>query len=335
MNLRSEWKTESNSLSDMYYNKNDTVQNVIENFDFRRNYSAEGFSVTVDGITAQVIIQNHSNPIHQSDVDKKILLPMNTSVNTGSYIAFRGQTWLINSNVTIIDDAYKMCQMQLCNYTLLFQSADGTILSYPCIDSTNSTVGISVNNTLAVPNSIYTIKLPFDANTVLLREDRRFFISRNTTKPRSYKITKVNDTEFAYGDKGLIEFTLEQTVKDYPNDRVDLGICDYFDPTIAPTPPVGSSILTISASCELVIGGSVRTFTPKLINSSGVEQTFTAVWSFNYNAMPTSDFTITYDGNKCLVKVKEDWDIVDYTFVLTCTTSDGLYSGSYNAVIGS
>lgn len=242
------------------------------------------------------------------------------------------QYWMC-TNLFNVDDVHKQGELTLCNYTLKFQSPDGTILSYPCIDETNSSMGLDVNNTITVPNSIHTIKLPFDENTTTLREDRRLFISRDTTKPRSFKITKVNDTEFAYGDKGIIEFTLEQTVGDYPKDRIDLGICDYFEPTITPTPSPTGQTMTILSSGTLLAGGLKRTFTPKLVDSNGVEQNFTAVWTFNYNGMPTSDFVITYDGNKCMISVAEDYDIIDNALILTCTSDDGLYGVSYNAVI--
>lgn len=99
------------------------------------------------------------------------------------------------------------------------------------------------------------------------------------------------------------------------------------------TPPVMNYTMTILSSGTLLAGGFKRTFTPKLVDSNGVEQNFTAVWTFNYNGMPTGDFIITYDGNKCMISVAEDYDIIDNTLVLTCTSDDGLYSVSYNAVI--
>ena len=71
-----------------YYSKDETIADVVDNFNIRRYYSAEGKSVTIDGTEVQVIIQQHSNPIHQSDVDKKILIPMDTTVYTGSYVVF-------------------------------------------------------------------------------------------------------------------------------------------------------------------------------------------------------------------------------------------------------
>ena len=92
--------------------------------------------------------------------------------------------------------------MQLCTYTLKFQSPTGTILSYPCIDTTTKTYGIRESNTITTGNSIHNIKLPFDSNTVLINTDRRFFIDDLSVEtPQVFAVSQRTE----YGDKGLIE----------------------------------------------------------------------------------------------------------------------------------
>jgi len=208
MNIRSEWnENSSTSFSGLFYTKEETISSVIENFNYRRFHSAEGHSITIGGITEQVIIQDHSNPINESKTDKKMLIPMDSISKSGDYVVFRGETWIINSHINIVDDGYKTCQIYRCNYTLLFQSPTGVILSYPCIDSTNSSIGLDVSNVITTGNSIHNIKLPFDSSTINLRTGKRFFLDYHPTTPIPYAITKVNNTEFKYGDKGLIELT--------------------------------------------------------------------------------------------------------------------------------
>lgn len=82
--------------------------------------------------------------------------------------------------------------------------------------------------------------------------------------------------------------------------------------------------------------GSSKKFTPSLTDSNEIEQPFTAVWSFNYNGMAQSYFTITYSGNICTIKVSEDaWDLIDKNLTVIATTSDGKYTASVNVVIAS
>ena len=251
----------------------------------------------------------------------------------GDYVEFENNTWLVIAK-DMCNQVYTSGTLKLCNYTLKFQSPDGTILSYPCITSnTTSANGNDENKVISLGANKKSILLPYDEHTSTLATDRRLYVDKRT-KPTPYMITGDPDTTtYNYGGKGLIYIMVEQRVKQETNDRPDLGICDYFEPTVTPLPPVGDFSMDISASGSLVIGGVTRTFTPKLVNSDGVEQTFTAVWTFNYNGMTETDFTKTYNGNKCYIKVAYDEDIVDNQLILTCTSDDGLYSASYKATI--
>ena len=260
--------------------------------------------------------------------EKQILLPLNSS-HMGMYIKYKDLYWLITELVND-NKMYQTALVTACNYLLPFQSTDGTILSYPCVDSANSSIGLDANNTITTLNGIHHIKLPFDSNTKLIKVDRRFFLDSVGTI--TCKVTNVNNTTYLYGDKGLIELTVQQEGA-YNSTTDKNGVCDYFIPT-TPTPlPTTGYSMSVSANGKLIVGGSTRTFTPKLIDSDGVLQTFVGVWSINYNGMNMSDFTITYSGNNCLVSVKENYDFIGKTLVLTCTTDDELYSAVYSAVI--
>ena len=81
---------------------------------------------------------------------------------------------------------------------------------------------------------------------------------------------------------------------------------------------------------EIVIGStSGRIFTASMVDASGITVDFTPVWTFDWNGMATSNFTITYPSTyKCKVAVKDVMELIGKTFVITCTTSDGIYTKS-------
>ena len=330
MNLRTDWLDTDLNDSD-FYTKEETINSVKSNFDIRRYHSAEGYSVTVDGVTEQVIIQDHTNPIHQSDVDKRILLSMESGVHTGSYVKYRNQTWLINSNVNIVDDGYKECQMQLCNYTLRFQSPTGTILSYPCV--TNNRVqgtGDTDTKVMTLPAGRKTILLPHDENTTLLRNDRRLFVDLHPTDPRPYKIDFVDSTKYNYGDKGLLEvYVTEDTLQisdgELPKDRPDLGICNYKKSSEEVEPPVeGETYATISFDGNLILGNSnYVTLSPAFYNTDGtVNETVSAIWEFTYPLNNQSAFTIVQEDNNVKIKVTDEmYDLIGEKLI--CNVSDG------------
>lgn len=341
MKFRNEWLDEG-TFSDMFYTKEETIDSVKSNFDIRRYYSAEGYSVVVDGVIEQVIIQDHSNPIHQSDVDKKIIVSMVTDIHTGSYVDYKNQTWLINSNVNIVDDAYKECQMQLCNYTLKFQSNDGTILSYPCV-ADNRVQGTGDTNTkvMTLPAGRKVILLPHDEHTVLLRNDRRLFIDIHPTNPVPYEIDFVDSTKFKYGDKGLLEVYVSESQLQ-SDDRVDLGVCNYFEPSGEIEPPVkGYSYAIITCSNpnnEIKLDSSIyRTLTPTFYTSDDEvsSENITAIWNWDLPIGYESYFDIVYDGNRAKIKVKRDpkYNLLGMIFKCNVMGSNGGYGGSIKLMI--
>lgn len=335
MNLRTDWLDTDLNDSD-FYTKEETINSVKSNFDIRRYHSAEGYSVNVDDIIEQVIIQDHTNPIHQSDVDKRILLSMESGVHTGSYVKYRNQTWLINSNVNIVDDGYKECQMQLCNYTLLFQSPTGVILSYPCITSSKS-FNQDESKIITLPSNQKSILCCFDENTSLIKTDDRFYVDKlnNTTW---HVIGAVDNTSFNYGDKGLIYFIVEQDLEqnntEYP-DRPDLGVCNYFEPSGEVEPPVeGYSYATIVSSGSLTVGGFTRTITPTFYESdSTLADGIIAVWDIVLPTGYENQFTITYVDNQVKIKVAENYDLIEKTVTFNVMGSNGGYGGSLMLII--
>lgn len=98
--------------------------------------------------------------------------------------------------------------------------------------------------------------------------------------------------------------------------------------------PTTNYTMTIASSGDLTLD-KTRVLTPTLKDSNGnVVSAWTAVWTFNYNGMPTSDFTITYSGNTCSIKIDSDaFDDIDKVLACTCTMSGGTTSATYNGTI--
>jgi hypothetical protein len=138
MNTRKHWVQD---VSSQYISVENTIIDVKDDFNIRRYYSAEGKSVTIDDdIAVQVIIQSHSNPLNEGKYNKKIHIPIDTVVNTGSIVEWEDNKWIIVSNIDNLQ-AYKSASMIKCNNTLSFYSNENFI-SYeiPCIviDRTNT-----------------------------------------------------------------------------------------------------------------------------------------------------------------------------------------------------
>jgi hypothetical protein len=221
-----------------------------------------------------------------------------------------------------IGDIIKEGKIQLCNFTIKFQSSDGTILSYPCI-STNRIQGTGdkESDIMTLPDGRKKVVLPCDENTLLLRNDDRFYLDKHPTEPRPYRITFVDTTALNYGEKGLIEiYCVEDQAK--TDDRPDLGICDYFEPNVNPPTPI-DTYSTLKASGALSVGGSKRTITPTFYNADGsINDTIVPIWVITKPVGYDSDIIVSYVDKTCTIQVLENYDLLGK--VINISVSDGI-----------
>lgn len=288
-------------------------------------------SVLINDIPQNIEILK-SNSTSKNTTKKQINSLPNETFSCGDYVKYKNATYLI-IDVDVDDEVYTTGRIELCNWILKFQSPTGTILSYPCIDDSSFMAGLDEGKTITTLNGVHRIKLPFDDNTKLIGVGRRFFLDKSGTT--TYEVTNVNNTTYNYGDKGLIELTLKQDSAYNPLTDKN-GVCNYFEPTTDPKPPVEGYSVTVSTTGDLIAGSSIfRTFTPILKDNTGTVVEFTSIptWTFDYGGMSPTDFTITYDGNLCKIKVVENYDYVGKTLRVICTTVDGLYSGYVDVLI--
>lgn len=259
----------------------------------------------------------------------------NETFSVGDYVIYKTLTYLI-TKVNGDDEVYTKGSMQLCNYTLKFQSPTGTILSYPCITSTKS-FNQDESKIITLPSNQKSILCCFDENTSLIKTDDRFYVDKlnNTTW---HVIGAVDNTTFNYGDKGLIYFIVEQDLEqnntEYP-DRPDLGVCNYREPSGDVEPPVeGETYATIVSSGGLTVGGFTRTITPTFYEAdSTLANGIIAVWDIDLPLGYENQFTITYVDNQVKIKVAENYDLIEKTVTFNVMGSNGGYGGSLTLMI--
>lgn len=283
----------------------------------------------------KAIVSDKTSNVFLSKHTLSLLLPLN-SCNSGMYIRYKDSLWLITGYVND-NGIYQKTIVELCTYTLKFQHPQtGAILSYPCIISNRiQGTGDKETDTMTLPDGRKIVLLPFDKNTILLQNSHdktwRFFLDNHPTTPRVYELNFADTTS----RPGLIELYCSETQSYHVTDRVDLGICDYFESIPIAPPPTGNKYITISTSGKLVIGGSQRTFTATLFDND-VEQSFNPTWVINYNSMPEKCFIVTYEDNKCMIKVKDDYEIYNYIgkyITIICCNEDQSITTKYDVTI--
>lgn len=188
---------------------------------------------------------------------------------------------------------------------------------------------------------------PADTYSFTLTSDKTSYIAGDTTQLTALAMinytqdttatitySSSNETIATVDDNGLVTFIGDGNAT-ITATWVEQLLTDSVSFLVSANPSAKSYTITITQSGELTVGGVVRTFYPTLRDNTGTVIPFptTPVWTFDYNGMPTSDFTITYDGNNCKIKVKENYDILGMTLRVICTTADGKWTGYIDAVV--
>jgi len=276
-----------------------------------------------DDITRKSIDSLSYKTIFVKDVERNLIINKGTKsylktfqtipnekLDLGTAVVWKGKNWLVIESDSD-DEVYGIGTLQECNYTLKWQNAKGDILSYPAIFTYSNSVGLDKNNVLTTSSKQFTVQLPFDTETILLREDKRFLCDWQLTQPDAFKITKRNVLTDNYNNSGIINLTLTACERkpDTDIDRVDIMICDYFNPVIQPST---TCQITYKGEPKIFIGGKLKTFESKFFDSQGVEITTPiAQWSANIPDQSKILFKVdSVNPNICTLQVTKDFKLL-------------------------
>ena len=331
-------------MSENWYLLDSPIQTSGFEGDYFNDYAVSGFNDLLDSFiseevtvydsilsTSEIlkgIVQSKINNSSFRDSERQILLPLGT-YTVGDYIYYKNNHWIVKG-ISDENKIYQKIIMKLCTFTLKWQDTNGTILSYPCITDSKR-LGEADGKVITLGNNEKSIILPLNEITVLLRNGKRFFLDKHPTSPIPYKVIGVDTTSY----DGLVELIVREDELNPNVDRVDLGICDYFEPTTPPDPidpEIPQVVVTINhdAIDNEVKLGLTYNFSASFTREDGsVVETTNPKYTINttYGGL----ITFTDNGNgTATVKVKNDaYDLVTEQVTLECMD---MYSGFSSAV---
>lgn len=271
--MHDDWGTLEESFSDIYHNAQETIDNVRENFDIRRRYTAEGKDIVINGVHERCLVQLSSNPLRELNDYRKIQCPITADVRRGYYVEYENSVWIIDTNVTDIDGAYFSARMSRCQYILRWQDKDGSIVErygYSS-DQTKYSNGESGNSIILVGDNQYGLLVPVDEKTKTLCRGMRFsFDFDDADTPDIYKLTnrkiKLNDEEmYDRGGTMQLSFSFTEFNSDtdkkvtLPNGRT-VWICDYKDYSITEESQKYKIDISFRGKPVIVSGGNAKNF---------------------------------------------------------------------------
>lgn len=331
-------------MSENWYLLDSSIQTSGFEGDYFNDYAVSGFNELLDSFiseevtvydsilstseTLKGIVQSKINNSSFKNSERQILLPLGTCT-VGDYIYYKNNHWIVKG-ISDENKIYQKIIMKLCTFTLKWQDTNGTILSYPCITDSKR-LGEADGKVITLGNNEKSVILPLNEITVLLRNGKRFFLDKHPTSPIPYKVIGVDTTSY----DGLVELIVREDELNPNVDRVDLGICDYFEPTLPSDPidpDVPQVVVTINhdAIDNEVKLGLTYSFSASFTREDGsVVETTNPKYTINTTYGGLITFTDNGDGT-ATVKVKNDaYDLVTEQVTLECMD---MYSGFSSAV---
>lgn len=338
MNMRDEWTIgNEETFSDIFYNKEESIQSVKDNFDIRRYYTAEGYDLEINGVMERCLVQTSNNPLRELNDYRKIHCPITADVKRGYYVKHEGTVWIIDTNVANIDGAYLSTRMTRCQHLLRWQNPKGDIIErwgYSS-DQTKYSTGETGNNTITVGDNQYCLLLPIDEETKLLKRGMRFAMDfEDSEEPDIYRLTnrKVNLNNELYFDRGgTMTVTLSFDALNHDKDkRITLSngnevwICDYIPPSTHLLPPDGTTDLwTMKIDCpnlEIKPTGYSKTLTANLYNIDTGERITDVVYEWSIQSDISEFISYTTTDNILKISLSKQYSNFGDDISITCSS---------------
>jgi len=328
----------TNTLSD---EKNQVRNNLIEGFTNNLYYKSVYKNLN-ESNKFDVWIFDGSNK--EKKIKKFQSYPyLTVQFKSGDYISYLDDSG--NYQIWIIIDLDQTNEWEVtgeirqCVFDLKWQNESGDIIDRWCtIDTYSVGDGLQISDYIRALGGTFKIKLPFDNETKLIREDKRFLIDVDgLTEPHAYKVTMNNMITQNFGANGnIVELTVEKDpFKQNGIDNAELMIADYFIPNVEPNPPIDEHYSVIVCSNplnQISIGGAARTLSPTFFdNPDTINNSIISSWTY---ALPTgheNQIIITPSGNNVKIKALDNTSLIGKT--ITATVSDGNNDYVYSIVI--
>lgn len=275
------------------------------------------------------IIQGNSADVHLKSMERVALFIRGT-VKAGMYIFFENRYWLITGYPSY-NGIYEKATLQLCQYNLRWQNTNGDIVERWCnvTSASKYDIGENGNSTIVLSSDNLTLLLP-DDNESLELYGKRVFIDKNKTNPtKVYKITRIDDVLYDYGEHGgILAFIADKTELNLNVDRPDLRLCDYIE--IDKTKKSNETTrltakITFKGKQEFKIGGSTKILNGSFVDSDGNIITNIGTWKIITidELIPYLKYTI--DGNTLKINVL-DTDLIDSKVRIMFSSTDNTIS---------
>jgi len=322
-----DWDLYNRSLTVDGNTRRERVVNQTQRNINRRIINSPSFKhVLVDGVEQDLVITSSTEMWH-----KKIDSMPNERIYMGSIVEWNGRHFIIFQT----DTDYEVVQrgeMYECNIFIKWQNEKGEIIGrYGWSENLSQFASGTVESRIMMSiQQVFHVLLPLDEETVKLRRDKRFLIDVLTKDPMAYVLTRrdVVSNNYTVGDASegidykdkLLSLALSETQLS-EKDNVELMIADYFEPKDN-TPLINDCRITYVGEPKVRVGGTGKVFNVEFFDNAGNVIDATAKWVLVTTEEDEDKFTLTVDGNKATITVKNNTNLLGTQVKLIVSDED-------------
>ena len=252
--------------------------------------------------TVDCIISNKSVNTYLGTHTVQMLCHPNT-IKAGKYVKYNGRYWLTIGLVENIYDIYEKIILALCQIEVKWQNETGAVIKRWANANSASKydTGLTPTYYYTTASNNFTLIFPSDDEVNKLYQ-KRVFLGDHDLENKVFKITRDDDILYMYGDNGECDSFIVSRDKFHPEaDRLDLGLCDYFEPK------------DISGNEKWLIGGDSVLY-------SGLQGEF-SIEHYTDGAPTDADYSVEIDAHSSALDA--EWSNSDGAVSCKVTTRNG------------
>lgn len=245
----------------------------------------------------------------------QFLSPYNHPIELGDilYDKKRNIGWLCVESYDI-DEIHYEGKLGRCNDFLRWQENNGNI--YEILGNFTNKVqyntGVYRDEYITYGSDQIGVFTQLNKHTMKLKHGMKFMIDADKQNPTVYELSKIDTVDYSYMGKGMISLMFVEYAYAPTKKELELGICDYFNPSISSFPENKTSILSpgynvsIAGPMNLKLGYP-RTYSLRILNNAGelIDLTKLVTWS----VISDYDVTLFPQENKVTVTVANEKSI--------------------------
>lgn len=280
----------------------------------------------VNNVPQRLIVSKNKSVV----TEKRFWTYPGEQAQLGDVVDCFNSKWLV-TEVDPNDDICVTGKLEQCNREICWQNPHTKEIIYRWVTMSRPYYSnLEETDQISRSKRMYKVQIPYDSETALFDNGKRFMLEIIDGDPKTYRITSVDISTNRYQMHGAIQgFIVLQIEQDQYNeltDNVELMVCDYIDPNDDIIDTVLECNILYTGSAELKLGGQPKKFSAEFLDENGQGVALTPVWEVQTLDEFRQYLTVEDKNGVLYVSVSSDGVIMETSVVkIVLSSEDGTY----------